>query len=809
MLQNYLKIAFRNLFRHKVYSFINIAGLAMGISAFLLILQYVSHEKSFNQFHANLPDMYRLLNEDPKGVTWGEVEPGWASRAKQRFPDIQSYCRFADGMAQGIVKKEGPANESFRETNISYAEGNFFSFFSFPLKSGQPAALAKPNVVFVSETSAKKYFGAENPMGKVLTLSNQFGTMPFTIQGIYADMPANSDIRYDLVFSLETLKIPANLIGNDWADTENIDSQYINMFFLLNKGVNPSAFEAKLTAMRNELSKENDGVRFRLQAFKNTHLSASLNDTLQTLGNLKYVYMLGGIAFLILIIGWFNYVNLSTANSLKRANEVGVRKVIGATQWHLVKQFLGESILVNLLGFVLALVLVSALQPFFNELLDKPLSLKTLGHTSVWIWGLAVVLFGSLASGAYTAFALSNFNPIKTMKGQLNKTSKGVFLRKSLVVVQFSISITLVLATIVIYNQLNFMQSQNLGMNTQQLLVIRGPEIGKDSTYAARKNAFWNELTQQSFIKDYCTSGTIPSGWYNFSTAGFTQPNSKSGDEFKTYSFAIIGERFLKTYEIGLKAGRNFTAEECKVEWNQNSKVLMNERAIQQLGFTSPEQAIRTKIKWDERYLEIIGVVKDYHHTSLQKAIDPIIFYPQNNNAYFTIRLTADRMPEKIASLNKLYKTYFTGNPFDYFFVDENFNKLYVSEQQYSHIFTTASLWAIFIACLGLFGLATFTVESRTKEIGIRKVLGASVASITALLSKDFLLLVLLAIFIASPVAYYFMDKWLQDFAYRISISWWVFAAAGGLAVLIAFLTVGFQSIKAALMNPVKSLKSE
>lgn len=303
MLQNYLKIAFRNLVRNKVYSFINIAGLAMGIAAFLLILEYVSHEKSFNQFHANLPTMYRLINEDTKGATWGEVEPGWASRAKQRFPNIKAYCRFADGMAQGIVKKGGATNEPFREKNIAYAEGNFFSFFSFPLKAGQPKALAKPNVIFVSETTAKKYFGTENPMGKVMILYNQFGTIPFTVEGIYVDMPDNSDIRYDMVFSLETLKNPANLAGNDWADTENIDSQYTNLFFQLTKDVNPTAFEAKLTTMRNELGKENDGVRFRLQAFKNMHLAASLNDTMLTLGNLKYVYMLGGIAFLILIIG--------------------------------------------------------------------------------------------------------------------------------------------------------------------------------------------------------------------------------------------------------------------------------------------------------------------------------------------------------------------------------------------------------------------------------------------------------------------------------------------------------------------------
>ncbi len=809
MLQNYLKITLRNLARNKVYSAINIAGLAMGIAAFLLILQYVSHEKSFNQFHANLPTMYRLLNEDVKGVMWGEVEPGWATRAKQRFPEIKDYCRFADGMAQGIVKREGIKTESFRETNISYGEGNFFSFFSFPLTAGKPAALAKPNVVFISTATAKKYFGTENPLGNVLVLSNQFETTSFTVEGIYEDMPDNSDIRYDMVFSLETLRNPANLHGNGWANLENLDNQYINTFFQLNKNTNFAQFEKKLTALRNELSKENDGVKFRLIPFKNVHLAASFSDTYLTLGNLKYVYMLGGIAFLILVIGWFNYINLSTANSLKRANEVGVRKVIGATQGHLIKQFLGESMLVNLLGFALALVLVTLLQPYFNELLDKPLSLKTLGFTSVWMWGLAMVLFGSLVSGGYTAFALSNFNPVKTLKGNLGKTSKGALLRKSLVVFQFSISVSLVLATIVIYSQLKYMQTQSLGLNTQQLLVVRGPEVGKDDTFKIRQNTFRNELAQQTFIKDYATSGSIPSGWYNFATSGFTQPGSKPGDELKSYSFAIIGDRFLKTYEIGLKAGRNFTAAECDVEWNQNSKVLLNERAVQQLGFATAEAAIRTKVKWDERYLEVIGVVKDYHHSGLQKAIDPIIFYPQNNSAYFTVRLTADKMPEKIAALDKLYKTYFPGNPFDYFFVDDNYNKLYVSEQQYSHIFTTASLWAIFIACLGLFGLATFTVESRTKEIGIRKVLGASVASITALLSKDFLVLVLVAIVIASPIAYYFMDKWLQDFAYRIFISWWVFAVAGGLAVLIAFLTVGFQSIKAALMNPVKSLKSE
>ncbi|WP_028523501.1 ABC transporter permease [Runella limosa] len=809
MLQNYLKIAFRNLARNKVYSFINITGLAMGIAAFVLILQYVSHEKSFNQFHVNAPSMYRLLNEDVKGGMWGEVEPGWATRAKQRFPEIKNYCRFADGMAQGIVRREGAKTEAFRETNISYAEGNFFSFFNFPLTAGAPKALEKSNVVFLSASYAKKYFGTENPLGKVLMLSNQFDTNPFTVEGVYADMPTNSDIRYDMVFSLETLRNPANLHGNDWANLENIDNQYINTFFQLNGKANPVTFEKKLTALRNELSKENDGVKFRLVPLKNVHLAASLNDTYLTQGNLKYVYMLGGIAFLILVIGWFNYVNLSTAQSLKRANEVGVRKVVGATQSHLVRQFLGESLLVNLLSFGLALLIVVLLQPFFNELIGTPLSFASLSATSVSAWGLGILLFGSLLSGGYTAFLLSSYNPIKTLKGQLAKTSGGGLLRKSLVVFQFAISVCLVVTTLVIYRQLHHMQTQSLGLNPQQLLVVRGPEVGKDATYKVRQTTFQNELTQQTFVKDYATSGSVPSGWYNFATSGFTQPKSKPGDELISYSFAIIGDRFLKTYQIDLKAGRSFTPAECDVDWNQNSKVLLNERAVELLGFANAEEALRTKIKWDERYLDVIGVVKNYHHTGLKRSIDPIIFYPQNNSTYFTIRLTADRMPEKIAALDKLYKTYFPGNPFDYSFVDDNYNKLYVSEQQYSRIFTTASLWAIFIACLGLFGLATFTVESRTKEIGIRKVLGASVFGIMALLSKDFLKLVLIAILIASPIAWYLTEQWLKDFASRITVSWWLFAAAGMLAIGIACLTVGFQSVKAALMNPVKSLKTE
>lgn len=519
--------------------------------------------------------------------------------------------------------------------------------------------------------------------------------------------------------------------------------------------------------------------------------------------------MLGAIAFLILLIAWFNYINLSTANSFKRANEVGVRKVIGATRRNLIVQFMSESLLINVLAFALAIVLIVLLQPLFNTLVGRQLSMQTLATTSVWVYALILLLAGSLLSGGYTAFSLSGFNPIATLKGKVNKTTKGVFLRKSLVVSQFVISIALIIATILIYAQLGYMQNQKIGANTRQVLVIRGPEIGKDSTFKNRRTAFWNNLAQQSFVKDYCASGTIPGGWYNFMTSGFTQPSSKKGDEIKTYSFAIIGDRFLRAYEIELAGGRNFSPQECAVDWNDNNKVMMNESAIRQLGFKNNEEALRTKVQWDERTLEVIGVVKDYHHTSLQRAIDPMIFYPQNNNTYFSVRLTGDKMQDKIAALEKLYKTSFTGNPFEYFFSDENYNKSYAAEKQYGSIFSTASVWAIFIACLGLFGLATFTVESRVKEIGVRKVLGASVQSIVSLLSKDFLLLVFVAFLIASPLAWYGMHKWLQDFPYRISIGWWVFVLAGAIALIIALATVSFQAIKAAVANPVDSLRTE
>ena len=809
MLQNFFKISFRNIFRNKVYATINILGLAMGIAAFLLLMQYIGLEKSVNRFHKDLSNKYRILNEAKDGATWGEVEPGWAKQAARRFPEIKEFCRFEDGVAAGIVALKGNKERSYREAKIGYAEANFFTFFNFPLISGNGISFSQPNVTFISEAAAKRYFGDKDPMGQVLTLHNQFGSTPYTVKGVFKNIGDNSDIRFEMVFSLETLKNLGNLNDNSWANLDNLESQFIHTFFRLNPGTDVAKLENKLTALRNELKEDKDGVRFRLQALADVHLGRSLNETFNTTGNLKYVYMLGVIALLILLIGWFNYINLSTANSFRRANEVGVRKVIGATRNNLITQFMTESLLVNVLALLVAVVLITLIQPLFNNLVGKTLNFDTLFDSSVWIYAIGLLLIGSILSGAYTAFSLSRFKPVQTLKGKISKTSKGVFLRKSLVVTQFAISIALIIATIMIHAQLDFMQNKKLGVNTSQLLVIRGPEIGKDSSYSNRRSAFWNTLSQQSFVKSYCVTGSIPGTGYNFRTSGFTQPASTKGDELKSYAFAIINEMYLNTYEIELAAGRNFTKAECLVDWNDNSKVMMNETAIRQLGFENPGDALRTKVQWDERALEVVGIVKDYHHTSLQKAIDPIIFYPQNNNNYFSIRLTTDKVQDKVATLEKLFKSNFPDNPFEYFFADENYNKSYENEKQYAAIFSTAAIWAIFIACLGLFGLATFTVESRVKEIGVRKVLGASVQSIVSLLSRDFLVLVFIAFLVASPLAWYGMHTWLKDFAYKVPIGAWAFLLAGGIALCIAVITVSFQAIKAAIANPVESLRTE
>jgi putative ABC transport system permease protein len=809
MFYNNLILAWRKLKRDRTFTAINVLGLAMGIAAFLLILEFVSQQRQVNRMHANLPNLYRLLSGNTEGESWPEVEPGWAPMAKERFPEVQAYCRFETGIGQGIVLNES-GSKSFREEKIGYVEGNFFSFFSFPLLKGKAELLKEPDVAFISESYAKKYFDTADPMGQTIRLANQFGEKSYLIQGVFKDIGINSSFQYDLVFSLETLRNKANLGYNDWASLDQIDNQYINCFFQLKPGTDYRQFEQKINQLRNERLDDIDGSVFYVQPFAQTHLAASLSDNLHHTGQLRNVYIMGLIAGLMLLIAWFNYINLNTAKALQRAGEVSVRKVIGAKRSQLVFQFLSESLIINTLAILLAIFLVFALQPGFNRLIGADLSLTTLTGSNTWITGLGLLVLGAFVSGAYTAFALSTFEPIAAIKGQLKSGRKGAFLRKTLVVAQFAITTGLILFTIVIYSQIRHMQSQNLGLNIERMLVVKGPNIGRDSTYGKRKNAFLQELQQQTLIQDFSTSGSVPSQGYNFSTAGFTSSKSQPNDEEKAYACMEISSRFFPVYGAKMAAGRNFSAAECEVAWNDNSKILLNEAAARSLGFEQAEELVNKRIRWDERYLDVVGIVADYHHQGLQKGITPTIFFPTDNSAFFSLRLASGTdLPQQIKRIETLYKSQFQSNPFDYFFADENYNKLYQAERGYGALFSIAAIWAIIIACLGLYGLSIFMVEARTKEVGVRKVLGASTGSIAALLTSDFLKLVALGIVLISPLAWYYMRSWLSNFAYHINVSWWMFGFAALLAVTIALLTVGYQSVRAALNNPVESLKRE
>ncbi|QMU31215.1 ABC transporter permease [Adhaeribacter radiodurans] len=811
MLTIYLKTTWRILWRHKAFSLINILGLALGITAFVLILEYVSFERSFNRFHQNLATLYQVQTQTPEGEVWVDMAPAVAPLLKQQFPEVQAYCRLAEGFGSGVVStalgKTNQGPQLFRETKLAYADASFFKLFTFPVMQGQATtALQAPNTVALSQTQAQKYFGNQPALGQVIALNNQFGKTLYKVTAVYADMPLNSDLRFDAIFSLITLANPANLNGNGWARLDGFDGSFLTTFLQLSPGADHRALAAKIDALARQRDPQ-DQNHFLVQPAGNLHLAASLSAPGRANGSLGFVYLLEGIAGLILVIAWFNYVNLSTAGALKRAKEVGIRKVIGARTGQLIGQFLSESLFLNLAGFVLALGLVTLLQSTFNELVKKELNLDVLQTENFWLLGLGLLLTGALGSGLYVAFTLVTFQPVQTLKGT-PRTGRGFWLRKTLVVGQFSASVLLIIATLVLNKQLQYMQGQDLGFKMDQRIVTQGPQVGDDAAVASGSALLKQQLSQLPYVKNFSQSSMVPGGFYSFTATGIAKPGAPALDSKKNYKMGIIDDQYLKTYSIAVAAGRNFTHQEATLAWEKSAKVMLNETAARELGFASAAAAVGKTISWGQLY-QVVGVVRNYHHQGLKQAIDPIIFLPSLYKGPITVQLSPDRMTRKIAELEQLYLASYPGNPFEYYFLNDRYNEQYQQEQQYSKVFTVASALAIFIACLGLFGLVAFTTEQRTKEIGIRKVLGASVANILGLISRDFLKLVVLANLLAWPVAWWGMHRWLQDFEYRITLTWPIFAAAALLAILIALLTISVQAIKASLANPVHSLRNE
>ncbi len=805
MFRNYLKIAWRNIVTNKAYSAINIGGLAVGMAATLLIFQYVAVERSYDRFHENADRIFRVKAQRfEKGVLsteWAGGPFAVGNHLKAAFPEVEEYTKFY--VRNNLLLEAN--DRKYKVEQGAFATPSFFTVFTFPLLTGdQKTALTEPNTGVISTALAKRLFGETNPLGKVITIEREF---PIRITGVYADFPQNSHLKADYLLSFSTfqrLVNPKNEADKNFDNAWNWDGCLT--YLLLSKSANPEKLGAKFPDFLQKKeqidSKTGNRLALQLQPLTDIHLHSHLMFEASTNGDGNSVYVLLCVAFFIIAIAWINYINLATARAVGRAKEVGVRKAVGSHRSQLIKQFMIESALLNFLAVVAAFIGIVVALPLFNRFTDQQLTYSFVWSGRFWLGLGTMYAIGTLLSGAYPAFVLSQFNPVSVLKNGISSFKEGVFLRKSLVVIQFSASVFLLVGTITVFRQLQFMRSQNLGIDIGQTLVLDKPI--NDSTRINQTKAFKTYLLQQSSIKSVAVSGSIPGEKVEFNAGGIRLAGTPE-ETGKQYRVIGIDYDFVNAFGMKLIAGRNFDEK-----LGEKDAVVFNRTGIRQLGFASPEKALGQRIDFWGDILTIVGVVDDFHQQSLREAFEPLILrLDPGVNGQLSIKLADSNPAQAIATVKQAWSQFFPTDPFVYSFLNERYDKQYRADERFGQVFGFFTLLAVLVACLGLLGLATFTAQQRTKEIGVRKVLGASVGSIVTLLSKDFLKLVLIAIVIASPIAWFAMHRWLQDFAYKIDIAWWVFALAGLLAVGIALLTVSFQSVKAALMNPVKSLRSE
>lgn len=818
MFKNYLKVAFRNLWKYKSFSAINISGLAIGMAACLLILQYVSFKLSYDQFNKNAKDIYRVVNDrsqNGKLIQHGTITYSGVGRAlNEDYEEVTANIRVMPMGSQVITYNEKKLSEDY----IYAVDSNFFSMFSYPLLAGYaPSALKDPSTVVITEKLARKIFDYKGNdfdqfVGKAFVMSRD--SLPFKITGICKDAPENSHLRFDVLVSYSTIIKRWNWKESDHDFTQSDFWHYVQ----LKPGADYKVLNSRLGAFSqkhfqgNKISGSDE--KFYLQPLSEAHLYSDFEYEIGVTGSATVVWGLLIIALFIITIAWVNYINLATARSVERAREVGIRKVVGGERKQLIVQFLLESIIVNVIGIVLALLIVLLVQDAFNALLQHKLSLsylfaKGLKGYSIIIGLMSLVVLGIIISGLYPAVVLSSFRPIAVLKGKFSSSKKGIAFRKALVVTQFSVTVALIVGSVVVLKQLRFMSHKELGFNMDQLLIVESPSLTEyDSTFITRVNSFKEELKQLSQVKGVATSWNVPGGELGRSF-NVRQADSATTNRF-TARHTGVDYDFMNVYGVRVIAGRNFTMADHNPTFAKLRNTIINESAAKLLGFKSPQEAIGKTIMRGDRKWDVIGVVGDYHQKSLRYPLEPIIYMPAySTNSEISVKLNPTNISQTIAGIKQKYEAFFPGNLFEYYFLDDNFNKQYENEKLFSKAFGIFSALAIFVACLGLLGLAMFSTIQRTKEIGVRKVLGASIGNILLLLSKDFVKLVLAASVIAIPVSWWIMNKWLQDFSYRINISWWIFLVAGSVALLVALLTVSFQAIKAALANPVKSLRTE
>lgn len=806
MLRNYLTIAFRNLRKYQFYSLINITGLTVGMTCFLFIFLYVVDESSFDAYHSNIDRLYRLnflAKVDDQLAHLADSPKPAGPTFKQEIPEIEAFCRL-QWQGNVVVRYD---NQTFNEDKGMLADSSLFRVFSFQLLEGNAqTALVAPNSVVLCRSVAEKYFGSEDPMGKTLKLNDQV----CRVTGVMADMPKNTHFRATLFQSLSSQD--EDFLSN-WGNTNTYN------YFLLRKDADFKVVSNKISAVFikkfapilqqafnsswEKFKKGGNYARVELFPVRDLHLHSKLDNEPGVNGDVRYVYIFSIIGLFILALACVNFMNLATARSAIRAKEVGVRKAVGALRIDLAGQFLSESVLMSWVAVVLALLAVWLLLPAFNELSNKELDFSTVFQPGYLLLASGLATLLGVLAGSYPAFFLSAFQPIKVLKsggtgGASFAGSSGGNLRSGLVVFQFFTTMVLLIGSLVIYQQLEFIRSKKLGFNKENVLVL-------NNAYWLDKqlNSFKDQILQNPAVRAAAYCNALPAVTLSSSSVVYKGRNASQENSLLVNNW--WGDQdYLKTMDMDIVFGRDFSKEMA----TDSSAVIVNETLAKSFGY--PQKSILgQELTVYEEVHHIVGVVKDFNFSSLRNSIEPLAIYQGGYITYLTIRFETDQVDELLKNLRSTWAEMAPGKPFEYNFLDDRFDELYAVESRTEKIIGIFASLAIFIACMGLFGLATFMTEQRRKEIGVRKVLGASTAGLVGLLSKDFLKLVLLALVIASPLAWYVMDQWLENFAYRIDIQWTVFIWVGLAALAIAFLTISFQSIKAALANPVKSLRSE
>jgi putative ABC transport system permease protein len=800
MLKNYFNIAIRNINRHKGYTFLNVAGLAIGIASCLLISFFIKNETSYDSYHENADRIYRVaidIQSRADNRFFAQTSAPLAPALKKDFPQIETAVRI--WRQNNKLVKYGK-EKSFYEDDLFLTDPQIFDVFTLPLIKGETkSALARPFTVVMTAEAAAKYFGKEEPIGKILNINNR----DYEVTGVIQKLPGNSHLTFNLISSMSSVE------NEDWYKQYEIGENWFSTMFYtyikLKENTNIQELEKRIATAANpyvgkELKESGSNYHYLLQPLKDIHLNSHFGDEAQVPGNAINVYIFTVVAILILIIASLNYINLTTAQSANRAKEVGVRKVIGATKSPLVFQFMGESLLLTMMALAFAIIIVAITHPLFEMLSGYNLSLNLIFTPGFCLVVIALAIVLGVVAAIYPALFLSSFRPVKVLSGQLSLGAKGGKLRQILVISQFAISITLIVGTIIVFKQLSFMKEQNLGFNKEQVLVlpVRGTYIG--DKYEQLKSEFTADPTIVSATASQSVPGKeVPN--YKIRLEG--EVDDKSQDMY--YLFTDFD--FLKTYQISMVAGRPF---DKTIKTDATSAFLINEKAVKAFGWSSPEVAIGKKLDTGfGRKGTIVGVYKDFHYRALQAPIEPLVMAINEGQLNtISLRLKTKDLSTTISFVQNKWQELFPNNPYEYSFLDQQFDHQYKADENTGRTFLVFTCIAICIACLGLFGLATFVAHQRTKEIGVRKVLGASVAGVVALLSKDFVKLVVIAFLIAGPASYLLVSNWLDNFATRISIDWQTFAIAGIVILSITLITVSFQSIKSALADPVKSLRN-